>query len=84
MFGLISLSMQSGLKLRCSAHEAMESIGLIEKGLTKKIRDKLKDIIFDEARISEIESKTHHDVIAFLTFISEKIGENKHVISIRE
>ena len=59
------------------AHEAMESIGLIEKGLTKKIRDKLKDIIFDEARISEIESKTHHDVIAFLTFISEKIGE-KH------
>ena len=59
------------------AHEAMESIGLIEKGLTKKIRDKLKDIIFDEARISEIESKTHHDVIAFLTFISEKIGEKQ-------
>ena len=59
------------------AHEAMESIGLIEKGLTKKIRDKLKDIIFDEARISEIESKTHHDVIAFLTFISEKIGERQ-------
>ncbi|MEC8453230.1 MAG: adenylosuccinate lyase [Pseudomonadota bacterium] len=59
------------------AHEGMESIGLIEKGLTKKIRDKLKDIIFDEARISEIESKTHHDVIAFLTFISEKIGEKQ-------
>ena len=59
------------------AHEAMESIGLIENGLTKKIRDKLKDIIFDEARISEIESKTHHDVIAFLTFISEKIGEKQ-------
>lgn len=59
------------------AHEAMESIGLIENGLTKKIRDKLKDIIFDEARISEIESKTHHDVIAFLTFIAEKIGEKQ-------
>ena len=59
------------------AHEAMESIGLIENGLTKKIRDKLKSIIFDEARISEIESKTHHDVIAFLTFISEKIGEKQ-------
>ncbi len=59
------------------AHEAMESIGLIENGLTKKIRDKLKDIIFDEARISEIERKTHHDVIAFLTFISEKIGEKQ-------
>ncbi len=59
------------------AHEAMESIGLIENGLTKNIRDKLKDIIFDEARISEIESKTHHDVIAFLTFISEKIGEKQ-------
>ena len=59
------------------AHEAMESIGQIEKGLTKKIRDKLKDIIFDEARISEIERKTHHDVIAFLTFISEKIGEKQ-------
>ena len=59
------------------AHEAMESIGLIEDGLTKKIRDKLKNITFDEARISEIESKTHHDVIAFLTFISEKIGEKQ-------
>ena len=59
------------------AHEAMESIGFIEKGLTKKIRDKLKNITFDEARISEIESKTHHDVIAFLTFISEKIGEKQ-------
>ena len=59
------------------AHEAMEAIGLIENGLTKKIRDKLKSIIFDEARISEIENKTHHDVIAFLTFISEKIGEKQ-------
>ena len=59
------------------AHEAMESIGLIEDGLTKKIRDKLKNITFDEARISEIENKTHHDVIAFLTFISEKIGEKQ-------
>ena len=59
------------------AHEAMESIGLIEDGLTKKIRGKLKNITFDEARISEIESKTHHDVIAFLTFISEKIGEKQ-------
>jgi len=59
------------------AHEAMESIGLIEVGLTKKIRDKLKNITFDEARISEIENKTHHDVIAFLTFISEKIGEKQ-------
>lgn len=59
------------------AHEAMESIGLIESGLTKKIRDKLKNITFDEGRISEIENKTHHDVIAFLTFISEKIGEKQ-------
>ena len=59
------------------AHEAMESIGLIESGLTKKIRDKLNNITFDVGRISEIESKTHHDVIAFLTFISEKIGESE-------
>ena len=59
------------------AHEAMESIGLIESGLTKKIRDKLNNITFDVGRISEIESKTHHDVIAFLTFISEKIGERE-------
>ena len=59
------------------AHEAMESIGLIEKGLTKKIRDKFKNITFDTERILEIEGKTHHDVIAFLTFISEKIGEKE-------
>ena len=65
------------------AHEAMESIGLIESGLTKKIRDKLNNITFDVGRISEIESKTHHDVIAFLTFISEKIGERRQGTSIR-
>lgn len=59
------------------AHEAMESIGLIESGLTQKIRYKLNNITFDVGRISEIESKTHHDVIAFLTFISEKIGESE-------
>ena len=36
------------------AHEAMESIGLIENGLTKKIRDKLKDIIFQKLNLNSI------------------------------
>jgi adenylosuccinate lyase len=35
---------------------------------------KAKDVEFDTARIDEIESVTHHDVIAFLTHLAEIVG----------
>ena len=63
------------LDIEISAHEALEKNGLIEKGLTDKIKEKTRNIQFDTKRILEIEKKTQHDVIAFLTFISETIGE---------
>ncbi|MDG2186807.1 MAG: adenylosuccinate lyase [Hyphomicrobiales bacterium] len=63
------------LDIELFAHEAMEARGSVEKGLTEKIRKKLKNLTFDVDRILEIEKKTHHDVIAFLTYISECIGE---------
>ncbi len=63
------------LEIELFAHEAMEAQGMIESGLTEKIRKKLKNISFDIDRILAIEKQTHHDVIAFLTYISECIGE---------
>lgn len=38
---------------------------------------KAKDVMFDIARIEEIEAKTKHDVIAFLTHLGEHIGEEE-------
>jgi adenylosuccinate lyase len=38
--------------------------------------DILKKASFSVARIEEVESKVHHDVIAFVTSVAESIGEN--------
>ncbi len=56
------------------ALEAMESIGSVESGTSKIIKEKSKDITFNVNRINEIERETHHDVIAFLTHLSEIVG----------
>ncbi|MBT4203923.1 adenylosuccinate lyase [Hyphomicrobiales bacterium] len=56
------------------ALEAMESIGSVESGTSKIIKEKSKDIVFNVNRINEIERETHHDVIAFLTHLSEIVG----------
>ena len=56
------------------ALEAMESIGSIENGTSKIIKEKSNGIKFDINRINEIERETHHDVIAFLTHLSEIVG----------
>ena len=64
------------LDIELYVHEAMEKNGIVPKGLTAKIRKKIENIKFDPNRISEIEKKTQHDVVAFLTHLSELIGEN--------
>tara|TARA_Y100000590_G_scaffold470471_1_gene665450 strand:- start:6943 stop:8226 length:1284 start_codon:yes stop_codon:yes gene_type:complete len=64
------------LDIELYAHEAMEKDGLVPKGHTAKIRKKIENIKFDSERILEIEKKTQHDVIAFLTHLSELIGDN--------
>ena len=59
------------LDIELAAAEAMEKYRIIPKGVSKKVRAKAK---INPKRILEIEKKVKHDVIAFLTSITEKVG----------
>jgi len=60
------------LDIELAAAEAMEKLKIIPKGVVKKVRSKAKINI---ARILKIEETVKHDVIAFLTSITEKVGK---------
>jgi len=60
------------LDIEIASAQAMERLGLIPKGVSAKVRRKAK---INVDRIHKIESKVHHDVIAFLTSITEKVGK---------
>src|SRR5688572_7879391 len=59
------------------AHAAtkMAQLGVIPTDAAEAIWAKGKDVVFDADRIDEIERTTKHDVIAFLTHVSEIVGE---------
>ena len=59
------------------AHAAtkMAELGTIPASAAEAIWAKGKDVVFDADRIDEIERTTKHDVIAFLTHVSEIVGE---------
>ena len=59
------------LKIELASAEAMEKLKIIPKGVSRKVRLKAK---INSKRIGEIEKKVKHDVIAFLTSITEKVG----------
>jgi adenylosuccinate lyase len=61
------------LEIELVAAEAMEKLKVIPKGITKKIRSKST---INVKRILQIEEKVKHDVIAFLTSITEKVGKD--------
>ena len=61
------------LEIELAAAEAMEKLKIIPKGVSKKVRSKSK---IDVKRILEIERNVKHDVIAFLTSITEKVGKD--------
>jgi adenylosuccinate lyase len=61
------------LDVELAGCEAMEDAGLVPRGTAAKIRG--KKIVLDPTRIDEIEKTTKHDVIAFLTHVEEKAGE---------
>lgn len=63
---------QKWLDIEMLACEAMANLGIIPKSALSKIKKKAK---FDVKRISQIEEKTKHDVIAFLTNVAENVGE---------
>ena len=60
------------LEIELAAAEAMEKLKIIPKGVVKKVRSKAK---INVKRILQIENKVKHDVIAFLTSITEKAGK---------
>ena len=60
------------LDIELAAAEAMEKYKIIPKGVVKKVKSKSK---INVKRILEIENNIKHDVIAFLTSITEKAGK---------
>ena len=60
------------LKIELAAAEAMEKLNIIPKGVVKKIKSKAK---INPKRILQIENKVKHDIIAFLTSITEEAGK---------
>jgi adenylosuccinate lyase len=61
-------------EIEAHAAEAMAELGTIPKGAAAKIWEKGKNAKFDVARIDAIEAEVKHDVIAFLTHVSEIVG----------
>ena len=59
------------LDIELAAAEGMEKISFIPKGVVKAIKLKAK---INVKRIHKIEDKVKHDVIAFLTSITEQVG----------
>ncbi len=60
------------LKIEIAAAEAMEKFKIIPKGVVKKVKSKSK---INVDRITKLEGKVRHDVIAFLTSITEQVGK---------
>src|SRR5579864_6928244 len=61
-------------EIEAHAADAMAELGIIPKDAAKKIWEKGKAARFDVARIDAIEAEVKHDVIAFLTHLSEIVG----------
>ena len=65
------------LEVELLACEANASMGKIPKSALSQIKKKAK---FDPKRIEQIEKKTRHDLLAFVTNVGEYVGENSKYI----
>src|SRR5262245_10281600 len=61
------------LRVELAACEAMEAAGTVPAGTAAEVREKAAGKL-NPTRILEIETKTRHDVIAFLTHVEELAG----------
>src|SRR6202011_1135228 len=61
-------------EIEAHAADAMAELGIIPKSAAQEIWQKGKNATFDPARIDAIEREVKHDVIAFLTHLSEIVG----------
>ncbi len=61
-------------EIEAHAADAQAELGVIPAEAAKTVWDKARDAEFDVARIDAIEAEVKHDVIAFLTHLSEIVG----------
>ena len=71
---------QIWFEIEMHACDKMAELGYVPKEAAKKIREKGGHAKFDVERINEIEKETKHDVIAFLTHLSEIVGEEARFV----
>lgn len=69
--------LRTWLKVEILACEAWAKLGKIPAEAVKTIQEKAD---FSAERVAEIESVTHHDVIAFLTAVGEHVGPDSRFI----
>lgn len=65
------------LDIELAALEALAKYGYIPKGVPAKVCPKAS---FDIKRVQEIENVVHHDVIAFITNVEERVGKEGRYI----
>ena len=62
---------QTWLEIELAVVDAWSSLGKVPVKAAKEIRQKAG---FEINRITELEKETHHDVVAFIETVSEKLG----------
>ncbi len=61
-------------EIEAHAADAMADLGVIPKEAARVIWEKGREAVWDADRIDEIEREVKHDVIAFLTHVTEIVG----------
>jgi adenylosuccinate lyase len=76
MVSIWSPEAKFGIWFEIEAHatDALAELGVVPKEAAAKVWEKGRDAKFDVGRIDEIEREVKHDVIAFLTHLSEIVG----------
>jgi adenylosuccinate lyase len=67
-------------EIEAHACDALAELGVIPKEAAKNMWERGGKAEFDVARIDEIEREVKHDVIAFLTHLSEFVGEDSRFV----
>lgn len=67
-------------EIEAHAADRMAVLGVIPKDAAAKVWEKGKSAQFDSDRIDEIEREVKHDVIAFLTHLSEIVGDEARFV----
>ena len=67
-------------EIEAHAADALAELGVIPKDAAKKVWEKGKTAKFDVERIDAIEREVKHDIIAFLTHLSEIVGPDARFV----